>query len=103
MRCSLPAKLDAPSCSALIWSEGTKGTKGHAQRYASLASRMLVLSSFLKPQNNRSSLNAEMQAATTLSDHHLEDVEAHRNVRAFWHSYAQFDFRRFNFRLADIS
>jgi hypothetical protein len=32
----------------------TKGkkTKGHAQRYASLANRMLVLSSFLEPQKN---------------------------------------------------
>ena len=55
-------------------------TKGHAQRYTSLASRMLVLSSFHEPQSNKSSLNAKMQAATTLSDHHLEDVEAHRKA-----------------------
>ena len=63
-----------------------KGTKGHAQRYASLATRLLVLSSFLKPQKNETSLNAKMLAATTINDHHFEDVEARRNVRAFWHS-----------------
>ena len=69
-----------------VLNDSGEETKGHAQHYTSLASRLLVLSSFLEPQKNKSSLNAKMQSATTLSDPHFEDVEAHRNVRAFWHS-----------------